>query len=103
MSESHSSSSVRNSAREDAAPTNLTFVAKLQQAADLANKNCDRATALAHKQQLREAQSRINQLEADRSGWACRAGAGKGRNRRRQAEVRRQRRRTVAGTDPSGD
>jgi chromosome segregation ATPase len=67
MSESHSNPPVRNSAREDAAPIDPTFVAKLQQAANLANNNCDRATALAYKlsEQLREAQSRINQLELE--------------------------------------
>jgi hypothetical protein len=44
-------------------------VAKLQRATKLANENCDRATALAHRlsAQLREAQSGINQLEADGS------------------------------------
>src|SRR5262245_34196518 len=67
MTESQSTPSVRNFAREDAAPTDPTFVAKLQQAANLANNNCDRATALAYKlsEQLREAQSRINQLELE--------------------------------------
>ena len=54
-----------SSAREDAVPPDPTLVAKLQQAAKLANENCDRATALAHKAQLREAQSRINHLELE--------------------------------------
>jgi len=46
-------------------PTDPVLAAKLQQAANLANQNCDRATALAHKLsvQLREAQARIGQLE----------------------------------------
>jgi hypothetical protein len=66
MSQSQSAPSVPNSAHEDSTPVDPTFVAKLQQAARLANENCDRATVLAHtlSAQLREAQSRINQLEA---------------------------------------
>ena len=42
-------------------------VAKIQRAADLSNENCDRAMALAHKlsMQLRAAEDRINQLEAE--------------------------------------
>jgi chemotaxis protein histidine kinase CheA len=48
-------------------PADHTVVARLQQAANLANENCDRATALAHtlSAQLRDAQFRINQLELD--------------------------------------
>jgi chromosome segregation ATPase len=67
MSQSQSALSVSSSAREDAAPPDPTLVAKLQDAAKLANENCDRATALAHKlsAQLREAQSRINHLELE--------------------------------------
>ena len=67
MSQSQSATSVSSSAREDAAPPDPTLVAKLQNAAKLANENCDRATALAHKlsAQLREAQSRINHLELE--------------------------------------
>jgi hypothetical protein len=43
------------------------IVAKIQRAAELANENCDRAMKLAHKLaiQLRAAEDRINQLEAD--------------------------------------
>jgi hypothetical protein len=43
------------------------IVAKIQWAADLSNENCDRAMALAHKlsMQLRAAEDRINQLEAE--------------------------------------
>src|SRR5262245_59898935 len=43
------------------------IVAKIQRAADLSNENCDRAMALAHKlsMQLRAAEDRINQLEAE--------------------------------------
>jgi hypothetical protein len=46
------------------------FVANLQQSAQLANENCDRAVALAHKlsAQLQEAQDRINQLEREADG-----------------------------------
>src|SRR6202048_1212413 len=74
MTQSQSAPSVPNLARENAAPADPAFVAKLQQAANLANENCDRATALAHmlSGQLREAQSRINQLELDqRSERIC--------------------------------
>jgi len=74
MSESHSAQSGHDFVRRDAAPADPTFEAKLQQAAHQANENCDRATALAHKlsTQLREAQSRINQLERDADGRADR-------------------------------
>src|SRR5499427_4449723 len=43
------------------------IIAKIQKAADLSNENCDRAMKLAHKlsMQLRAAEDRINQLEAD--------------------------------------
>ena len=72
MSQSQSAPSAPNSVRENGAPADPTFVAKLQQAARLANENCDRATVLAHtlSAQLREAQSRINQLEAQADGLA---------------------------------
>jgi hypothetical protein len=42
-------------------------VAKIQRAADLSDENCERAMALAHKlsMQLRAAEDRINQLEAE--------------------------------------
>jgi hypothetical protein len=45
-------------------------VADLQQSANLANENCDRAVALAQilSAQLREAQDRINQLEHEAEG-----------------------------------
>jgi hypothetical protein len=70
MTQSQSAPSVPNLARENAAPADPAFVAKLQQVANLANENCDRATALAHtlSGQLREAQSRINQLELEADG-----------------------------------
>jgi hypothetical protein len=43
------------------------IIAKIQKAADLSNENCDRALKLAHKlsMQLRAAEERINQLEAE--------------------------------------
>jgi hypothetical protein len=46
------------------------IVANLQQSANLANENCDRAVALAQtlSAQLREAQDRINQLEREADG-----------------------------------
>ena len=74
MSQSESTPSAPKSVREDGAPADPAFVAKLQQAAKLANENCDRATILAHtlSAQLREAQSRINQLEAETDGLADR-------------------------------
>src|SRR5215468_8978734 len=44
--------------------------AKAQQAVDLANENCDRAMALAHKlaAELRAARDRINELENEADG-----------------------------------
>ena len=68
MRERQSAPSVRKFAREDPEPADSAFEAK--QAANLANENCDRAMALAHKltAQLREAQNRINQLEIDADG-----------------------------------
>jgi chromosome segregation ATPase len=43
------------------------IIAKIQKAADLSNENCDRAMTLAHKlsMQLRAAEDRVNQLEAE--------------------------------------
>ena len=43
------------------------IVAKIQRAAELANENCERAMTLAHKlsMELRGAEDRINQLEAE--------------------------------------
>jgi predicted component of type VI protein secretion system len=43
------------------------IVAKIRRAADLANETCDRAMRLAHKLslELRAAEDRINQLEAE--------------------------------------
>ena len=54
----------------DSDPADPAFVANLQQSANLANENCDRAVALAHNlsAQLREAQDRINQLEREADG-----------------------------------
>ena len=54
----------------DSDPADPALVVDLQQSANLANENCDRAVALAHKlsAQLREAQDRINQLESEADG-----------------------------------
>jgi len=43
------------------------IIAKIQKAANLSNENCDRAMKLAHKlsMELRAAEDRINQLEAE--------------------------------------
>src|SRR5262249_7494578 len=70
MSEPQSAPAARKSARETPDPADPAFVAKLQQAANLANENCDRATALAQKLsgQLRTAQDRINELENGADG-----------------------------------
>jgi hypothetical protein len=59
----------KDSPREDD-PTDESgraVVAMLQQAANLSNENCDRAMSLAHKLsiQLRAAEDRINQLQAE--------------------------------------
>ena len=67
MTQTQPAPSVSNLVPENADPADHTVVARLQQAANLANENCDRATALAHtlSAQLRDAQFRINQLELD--------------------------------------
>ena len=43
------------------------IIAKIQKAAELSNENCDRSMKLAHKlsMQLRAAEERISQLEAE--------------------------------------
>ena len=43
------------------------IIAKIKKAADLSNENCDRAIKVAHKlsMELRAAEDRINQLEAE--------------------------------------
>src|ERR1700730_19048056 len=70
MTQTQPAPSVSNLVPENADPADHTVVPRLQQAANLANENCDRATALAHtlSAQLREAQSRINQLELEADG-----------------------------------
>jgi hypothetical protein len=60
----------RQEARSAASPldeSGQSIVSKIQRAADLSNENCDRAMGLAHKLsiQLRAAEDRINQLEAE--------------------------------------
>jgi DNA anti-recombination protein RmuC len=51
----------------DAVSADSALVPELQHAAQIANENCDRAMALAHKlsAELRKAQSRINHLERE--------------------------------------
>jgi DNA anti-recombination protein RmuC len=68
MNEPQSASSVHQITDENL--LDPAFVANLQQSAKLANENCDRAVALAHKLsgQLREAHDRINQLELEADG-----------------------------------
>jgi hypothetical protein len=61
---------LRGRPRADGTPVEeagQAIVAKIQRAAELANENCDRAMKLAHKlaMELRAAEDRINQLEAD--------------------------------------
>jgi hypothetical protein len=55
----------------DSDPPDPAFVANLQQSANLANENCERAVALAHKlsAQLQESEDRINQFERERDGF----------------------------------
>jgi hypothetical protein len=56
------------------------IIAKIQKAADLSNENCDRAMKLAHKlsMQLRAAEERINQLEAEIELFRDRAARAEG-------------------------
>jgi hypothetical protein len=56
---------------QDSDPPDPAFVVNLQQSANLANENCDRAVALTHtlSAQLQEAEHRINQLETERDGF----------------------------------
>jgi anaerobic ribonucleoside-triphosphate reductase len=51
------------------------IVAKIRKAADIANENCDRAMALAHKlaMQVRAAEDRIYQLETEVKQYQARA------------------------------
>jgi hypothetical protein len=56
------------------------IVAKIQKAAELSNENCDRAMRLAHKlsMELRAAEDRINQLEAEVQLFRDRAARAEG-------------------------
>jgi hypothetical protein len=56
-----------NSYRARVEEVGQAIVTKIQRAADLSNENCDRALAFAHKlsMQLRTAEDRISQLEAE--------------------------------------
>ena len=60
--------------------TGQAIIAKIQKAADLSNENCDRAMKLAHKlsMQLRAAEERINQLEAEVELFRDRAARAEG-------------------------
>ena len=57
-----------------------TIVAKIRRAAELANETCDRAMRLAHKlsMELRAAEDRINQLEAEVQLFRDRAARAEG-------------------------
>src|SRR5262245_2335995 len=56
------------------------IIAKIQKAAERSNENCDRAMALAHKlsMELRAAEDRINQLEAEVALFRDRAARAEG-------------------------
>ena len=56
------------------------IIAKIQEAADRSNENCDRAMKLAHKlsMQLRAAEERINQLEVEIAFFRDRAARAEG-------------------------
>jgi hypothetical protein len=56
------------------------IVAKIRRASELANETCDRAMKLAHKLslELRAAEDRINQLEAEVQLFRDRAGRAEG-------------------------
>jgi hypothetical protein len=69
--------------RSDGSPLDeagQAIVAKIQKAADLSNENCDRAMTLAHKlsMELRAAEDRINQLEAEVKLFRDRAARAEG-------------------------
>ena len=69
--------------RSDGSPLDeagQAIVAKIQKAAELANENCDRAMTLAHKlsMELRAAEDRINQLEAEVQLFRDRAARAEG-------------------------
>jgi len=64
------SKTYRNEGREEGDPVDRSgqaIISLLQQAAETANSNCDRAMELAHKlsMQLRAAEERIRELEGD--------------------------------------
>jgi chromosome segregation ATPase len=69
---------VREEVRDEGDPMDRSgqaIISLLQQAADTANNNCDRAMELAHKlsMQLRAAEERIRELESDVSHYHDRA------------------------------
>jgi len=68
----------RNDVRDDGDPVDRSgqaIIELLQQAAETANSNCDRAMELAHKlsMQLRAAEERIRELESDTNHFHDRA------------------------------
>jgi hypothetical protein len=68
----------RNEVRDDGDPVDRSgqaIIELLQQAAETANSNCDRAMELAHKLsvQLRSAEERIRELESDTNHFHDRA------------------------------
>ena len=68
----------RNDVRDDGDPVDRSgqaIIELLQQAAETANSNCDRAMDLAHKlsMQLRAAEERIRELESDTNHFHDRA------------------------------
>jgi hypothetical protein len=69
--------------RSDGSPLDeagQAVVAKIQKAANLSNENCDRAMKLAHKLslELRAAEDRMNQLEAEVKLFRDRAARAEG-------------------------
>ena len=64
-------------------------VAQIRKAAQLANENCDRAMALAHKlaMQLRAAEDKITQLEAEVAVFRDRATGAEGWLQRIHSEI----------------
>jgi hypothetical protein len=66
------------------------IIAKIQKAAELSNENCDRAMKLAHKlsMQLRAAEERISQLEAEVELFRDRAARAEGWLQTIQKEIK---------------
>ena len=85
----------KDKARDASGSTNPTdqaghaLIAMLQQAAKISNDNCDRAMSLAHKLsvELRAAEDRMKQLEAEADHFRDRAARAEGWLQRIQKEV----------------